>query len=87
MSTLRNKAHKIFQQPPCEENRFFSFDDDLGYVTQFAPPWAPNADLEEMRKPFAAYDKAIKDEFGSDHFLGEEGMPLPIGMRMGLGWC
>ena len=88
MSTLRSRAHEIFQQPPCDDNRWIAFSDEYGCIVPHLPPGKKdNEHFQAAVKMFLDYDRSIKEHYGQDHFHGEKGVGLALGVRMGLGWC
>lgn len=88
MSTLRSRAHEVFQKPPCDENRWVSFSEEYGCIVPFLPPGRDENDVfRRSFQSFIDYDREIKEEYGEEHFHGEKGVRLMLGLRMGLGWC
>ena len=87
MSTLKSRAHEIFQKPPCEENQYFSFDETSGCVIAYAGGCRTQEAADSLNLAIMDCDKSIKEHLGADCFHGQKGVPLYLGIRMALGWC
>lgn len=81
MTDPRNKALAIFQLPPCDQNEYISYSEEKGRIAAYTRPGGNEGLAQARDKMLKDYDELIKKEYGSEHFHGEDGLPIAAPIR------
>ncbi len=81
------KPHEAFAGGPSVENNWIAYDPVARKLRKY-----PHEGMDEetanafTREVLDPYDAAIKKAYGHEHFHGEKGLPLAMGLRVMLGY-
>ncbi len=81
------QPHDVFAGEPSAENNWIAYDPIVGKLRKY-----PHEGMDEetanvfTREVLDPYDATIKKTYGPEHFHGEKGLPLAMGLRVMLGY-
>lgn len=81
MYTSRNNVIPVFQMPPCEDNGWITYSEELGRLVAYPEPGGSQGLADIKNGMLEEYDQSIKKQYGPEHFHGEEGMPIMAALR------